>query len=290
MKAHVKLFVKAVIDRCLLQFNLFRYSAFESDEMRRSLIKLGIKEGDNLFVMCSSDRMLKQTGRSQPIHLILNQILNLIGDQGTLMALSFSSNRQKITEGEQKYHWKRTPSADGIFSELLRRKKGSVRSLHPIYSAIAIGKRAEEFCNSHQKDIYPFGAESPFRKIIEAKGKYLGIQLDFNQFTLVHCVDDYYRENFIHNLFTPDSKEFTIESADGEMVMRSMVRKTGQDLRDAIPNPNGKEYFKKLQPLNYNFVKDSSGIQLFLLDMDSFFKSAIEKYDKKKLTWWNTDV
>ena len=290
MKAQLKSFVKNVINRFLVRFNTFRYSQYDSDKMKDSLMKLGIQKGDSLFIMCSSDRMQKQTGRSQPVHLIINQIVDLLGKEGTVMALSFSSNRNKIVEGEQTFHWRRTPSADGVFSELIRRRKGSMRSLHPTYSAVAIGKRAEEYCKSHQDDIYPFGSKSPFRKIIEANGKYLGVQLDFNQFTLVHCVDDYYRDNFIHKLFEPEVKEFKVESKGGEEFVRTLVRKTGQELRDAIPNPNGEEYFRKLQPIDHSFVQDPSGIKLFLLDLNSFFKSAIENYDKSKLTWWNTDI
>lgn len=267
----------------------FRYAEFNEEDFRNGLINVGIEKGDSLYLMCSSNNIKRKSGRTPPLNLIVNEILQLIGSEGTIMVLSFPLERESIIKGESEFHWKKSMSSNGMVAELIRRKKGSERSLNPIYSAVAYGKNAVELCKDHHKSAYPFGELSPYRKIINQGGKYLGIGVGFEAFTLVHVVDDYYKSNFKHALYQ-DVKEFKINAKDEELVMKSYFRKTGKALNEALPNPNGGEYFRKLQPLDYKEIVVRSGIKLFALDLNSFFKSAIEKYDKKKLTWWNTDV
>jgi len=240
--------------------------------------------------MCSADNILESSGRNQPLHLILGDILKTIGETGTIMMLAFPANRKKIISGEEIFHWKKSVSSNGMLSELLRREKDHSRSLHPVYSAIALGPKAKIYTADHHKDIYPFGENSPYRKIVEDKGKYLGIGLDFQQFTMVHVLDDHFREKFIHNLFEKELVNFNVEGKDGVVKVKSYVRKTGDELKAVIPNPDGIKYFEKLNLLSAKKTKDESGIDLFSMELNEFFKSAVGNYNHHKLTWWNTKV
>ena len=282
MRTKLKLSVKKITDL----YKRLRYSDFDQNDFRNCLINVGIEKGDNLYLMCSSNNIKRKSGRTPPLNIILSEI---IGPQGTVMVLSFPKDRDKLISGKAEFHWRKSMSSNGMLAELVRRKKESERSLNPIYSAVAYGKNAVQYCKEHHESIYPFGELSPYRKIIENGGKYLGIGVGFEAFTMVHVVDDYYKSDFIHPLYQ-EVKKFRINAKDTEFVMESYIRKTGKALKEALPNPNSSAYFRKLQPIESNEVTDKSGIKLFTMDMNSFFESAIKKYDEKKLTWWNTDV
>jgi len=286
----MKKLLKEVLKRSLSIYKKAKYRKYNSIVFCDGLEKVSIVEGDNVFVICSTDNLTRKIGETPPIHKILKDIIDTIGPKGTILALAFSKNRDKIISGEEKFHWKKTSSNNGILTELLRRKKESVRSYHPIYSAVAYGPKAEQYCNDHHKGLYPFGKHSPYRKIIEDGGKYLGIGLDFNQFTPVHVLDDYYEDKFIHNLFQRGIRKFEVIGKNEIISMGTFIRKTGKDLKDEIPNPDGEAYFKKLQPIKHYRHEDNSGIDLFVMDMKSFFYAALKNYDNNKLTWWNTEA
>ncbi len=281
--------IKSVLHKVKGLYKYLKYSDFDFNVFRNSLIEAGIKSGDDLYVMCSLDNIKKKTGRTPPVNIILETILELIGNEGTLLVLAFPEDRTNIIDEKNKFHWKKSISSNGIFTELLRRKKGSIRSLNPIYSAVAYGKNANEYCKDHHKSIYPFGDLSPYRKIIQNEGKYLGIGVGFEAFTMVHVLDDFYKKDFIHPLYKK-VKRFIVQGVDEELEVETNIRKTGNDLKEALPNPNGLIYFEKLQPITHKKSCKVDGINLFVMDLNSFFKSALENYDKSKLTWWNTDI
>lgn len=267
-----------------------KYADYNSTDFRYNLKKAGVKEGDSLYIMCSANNIKQKTNRTPPVHKILKDVLKVIGEKGTLMTLAFPMNRDQLISGEEQFHWKKSISSNGIFTELIRRKKESIRSLNPIYNVVAYGPKANEYCKDHHKDIYPFGEYSPYRKIIDDEGKYLGIGVGFEAFTMVHVVDDYYKEKFIHKLYK-EVKKFKVQGKYEKIEANTYIRKSGQDLREALPNGNGKNYFKKLQPISYKKIKNKkTGIDIFAMDLKSFFDAALKNYEKNKLTWWNTEV
>jgi aminoglycoside 3-N-acetyltransferase len=281
--------IKSVLQKIKGLYKYLKYSDFNANIFRNSLIEAGIKSGDDLYVMCSLNNIKKKTGRTPPVNIILEVILELVGSEGTLLVLAFPGDKINIINKKTNFHWKKSMSSNGIFTELLRRKKESERSLNPIYSGVAYGKNAKEYCQDHHKSIYPFGELSPYRKIIENNGKYLGIGAGFEAFTMVHVLDDFYKENFIHSLYK-EVKKFIVQGVEGELEMETNIRKTGNELKEALPYPNGLIYFEKLQPIIHEKFCKVDGVNLFVMDLKSFFDSAIKNYDKSKLTWWNTDI
>jgi len=69
-----------------------------------------------------------------------------------------------------------TPSLMGIFSEYIRCRAGSVRSLHPLHSLCAIGARAEIICRDNGTN--NFGWNSPFHRLLQERAKILTIGLE----------------------------------------------------------------------------------------------------------------
>lgn len=60
-----------------------------------------------------------------------------------------------------------TPSRMGAISEAFRRREGTHRSVHPTHSTCARGPGAAEIVAGHERAATPFGAGTPFPRIVE---------------------------------------------------------------------------------------------------------------------------
>ncbi|MEN6461511.1 MAG: AAC(3) family N-acetyltransferase [Syntrophomonas sp.] len=261
------------------------YSEYDSEEFKKGLESIGIEPGDSVFVMLSVDKVLLSTGHRIPVNVLLNDLIEYLTDEGTLMVLGFSVNRANIINGEKIFDLKKTATQSGILAEILRRKKGTSRSIHPFLSAIAYGKNADKYCNSHQESPYPFDKTSPYYRIMENGGKYLGIGVGFEAFTPCHMIDDYYKQDFKHNIYYDAPQLFTIIDYSGNYKqVECFVR--NENTYPSLYDPH--YYFKLLDVPHVNLTLPNSGISLFSFEMKTFFKAAINLYDRKKITVWDT--
>jgi aminoglycoside 3-N-acetyltransferase len=73
----------------------------------------------------------------------------------------------------------------GAFPELVRTRPGARRSGNPGASCAAIGARAEWLTSEHALD-YGYGAQSPFARLVEARGKVLMIGAPLDTMTILH--------------------------------------------------------------------------------------------------------
>jgi aminoglycoside 3-N-acetyltransferase len=74
---------------------------------------------------------------------------------------------------------------NGAFPELVRTRPGARRSGNPGASCAAIGARAEWMTSAHALD-YGYGAQSPFARLVEARGKVLMIGAPLDTMTILH--------------------------------------------------------------------------------------------------------
>jgi aminoglycoside 3-N-acetyltransferase len=83
-----------------------------------------------------------------------------------------------------------------MLSEMARRYPGAKRSLHPTNSIVAIGKHAAEITEAHHTDIYPCGEKSPYYLSMQMSGIIVGIGVNANFMSFVHCPEDLLKEQF----------------------------------------------------------------------------------------------
>jgi len=85
---------------------------------------------------------------------------------------------------------KETPSRVGLITETLRRRPGAFRSAHPTHSMAALGRRAEELVQGHDRTS-TFGKEGPYRRYVDwgAKLVFLGVSMRCN--TTLHAIEDW---------------------------------------------------------------------------------------------------
>lgn len=263
-----------------------KYETYSSEEFKSSLDEIGINPGDSIFVVHSMDNIDKFTGNRISPRDLLNDILEYLGPKGNLMTLCFSLDRKSIINGKTIFDIKKTPTMSGLLAELLRRRSNSVRSMHPIWSAVAVGPKAKYYCSEHHLSKYPFDEFSPYWKMTKDGGKYLGIGAGFEAFTPIHMLDDYFKKKFKHKVYSEENKQFIcIDGNRKEQMVYSRIRhpKTRFDFSGFDPH----RYFNILDIRNISF-ETGSGIKLLTFSMDECLHRAIEVFMSKKITVWNT--
>ncbi len=102
----------------------------------------------------------------------------------------------------------------GLISEIFRRKKGVLRSLHPTHPILASGKNAEWIVADHVNCIFPCGKDTPFDKFRSLKGKILFFDVPFRTFTFIHHIEDIIKDSLPFPLYT--SEPFVAKMIDYE--------------------------------------------------------------------------
>lgn len=147
------------------------------------LVEAGLEEGDVVLTHSSLNRFGKVDGGADTV---IDAILEAIGPSGTLLMPTFTIWDGRLFDA-------RSRPADksmGKIPETLRRRVGTRRSAHPTHSVAAIGAKARELTEGHEKCIYSYGHGSPFEKLIDADGKILLLGLDQRINSSVHCFED----------------------------------------------------------------------------------------------------
>ena len=173
---------------------LSRVPALDENQFRAILEKdLCIAQGDMVFVHSSTDGLRLQF----PAARMLTMLLNLVGSKGTLLFPSYPrlGSYEFLISGEV-FDIRKTPSYMGLITEMARRHRGAIRSLHPTKAVVAIGRYAKEVTASHQLCRYPYDRESPYVKILNYGAKIVGIGVSTSRLSFVHCVEDEMKEDF----------------------------------------------------------------------------------------------
>lgn len=125
-------------------------------------------------------------------------IREVIGAGGTLVVPTFSYD---YARHNTPFICEETPSEVGAFSEHVRRKPGTIRSLHPLFSLSANGPKAREICENTGRSAY--GVCSAFGKLRDVGTifVFLGTTPE-KSLTYVHHLEHLYGVNyFMHKAF-----------------------------------------------------------------------------------------
>jgi aminoglycoside 3-N-acetyltransferase len=155
--------------------------------------ELGLKRGDCVLVHSSIDSL----HLAFPFFKILPLISEVIGPEGTQVYPTYPrlGSYEFLSSGEI-FDVRRTPSFTGALTELARRHKGALRSLHPTKSVCAIGPLASTLVSDHHQGLFPYGPQSPYAKLANANGKIIGLGVTSAHLSNVHCVEDFLGKDF----------------------------------------------------------------------------------------------
>ncbi|NLA25456.1 MAG: AAC(3) family N-acetyltransferase [Bacteroidales bacterium] len=141
------------------------------ESLVNDLKAIGLKQGNLLHIKVSMRSIGNVEGGAKTL---LDAVIEVIGGNGTLISDAFipvyplplsKEHSQDIADDY-------SPSYAGVFTNEMIKHPKMIRSKHPIQKFVAIGKRAEEFCNSHN---YESGAYDVMRKLADADAINLNI-------------------------------------------------------------------------------------------------------------------
>ena len=149
---------------------------------------LHINRGDNIFVTSDVKQLLYNLvseGDDTDLNILIDGIINIIGEEGTLVFPTFNWDFCKGVP----FDIKKTPCKTGSLGKIALKRDDFRRTKHPIYSFAVWGKGQDEMCriDNHSS----FGQDSPFTYMTEHGFKNLFIDKDLgHSFVYVHYCEE----------------------------------------------------------------------------------------------------
>ena len=173
-----------------------RLPLLDENAFTEILVKdLSLADGDTVFVHSSIDRL----NLDFPFYRVLSLLREVIGPQGTVLFPTYPNHRissyEYLLQGHT-FNVRKTPSYIGLLTEFARKQPEAIRSLHPTKSVCAIGPLAKELTGEHQNSPYPYDSCSPYYKLVEHKGKIIGLGVWTFNLSFVYTIEDALKESF----------------------------------------------------------------------------------------------
>jgi len=170
------------------------------------LKSLGVREGMDLLVHSSLRRIGPVVGGPDTI---IDGLREVIGSAATLLMPTISGS---VTPDQPVFHVEHTPSSVGYLTNVFRKRRGAVRSLHPVHSVAAVGKRAGFYTQEHLAANTPWSPESPYGKLMRTDGWVLLLGVNLNANTCFHALEI---EALIPGIHTEASDTLFVINDDG---------------------------------------------------------------------------
>ena len=173
-----------------------------------SLEQMDIQKGDILLTHSALTAIGEIEGGADAV---IDAFLEAIGEEGTLVMST-------LTGWFKPFDAPTSPSAVGYLSEVFRRRKGVLRSLHPVHSVAAYGKYAQYITEDHDKCPTGCGEGTPYRKIADLGGKAILLGVDMDRNTTMHSMEEAIDAKYLHTMQIPaptyiegwEKKKFTL--------------------------------------------------------------------------------
>ena len=162
--------------------------AYDADDLKAALRRIGITETDTLLVHSNFDPLSGFKGSPADV---VNALADLVGTRGNLLMVSipFRGSAYDYLAQNKVFDIRKTMSMMGLITEMFRRRPGTQRSLHPTHPVLVLGKDAEWLVAGHELSRYPCGPDTPFDKFRQLNGKILFFDVGFEAITFFHYVE-----------------------------------------------------------------------------------------------------
>lgn len=190
-----------------------RFLAFTSDDLLRVLCSLGIRRGEVLCAHSSYDRFLGFQGH---VGDAVNVLMQAVGPEGGLMMPTqpFGGSAISYIRKHPVTNIARAPSVVGMMTEVLRRTKGAVRTIHPTHPVALWGARGIQLAGNDWEARTPCGRHTAYYRLLESDGLIVMLGTTFQPLTFYHCVEELIEPALPFSPFT--TEEFTLRSQDAQ--------------------------------------------------------------------------
>lgn len=156
----------------------------KTTDVKKSLLEASIHDGDTLMIHgdAAVAYQLENEQFKKRLKIFFYEVIDYLGPNGTLIIPTFSYSFTK----NEVFDISKTKSCLGSFSEFFRNFSGVIRSRHPIFSVVAIGKNQKLFADSHINDC--FGRNTCFDLLHKLNGKVMNLGCNFD-ITYTHYVE-----------------------------------------------------------------------------------------------------
>jgi len=252
---------------------------------------MGIKEGDILFVHSSLKSLGFVEGGAKTV---INALLDTIGQEGTLVIPTYPLHNTMYELCNMKnyvFDFKNTPTGLGAIPAEFLKYKDIYRSIHPTHSISAMGRYAKDITESHHLGS-TYGENSPWAKLIEMNGKFLGIGISLGPTTQYHYVEEVMGDKFpikvkVDEIYSIKCKinenkyiEVNVQPLDPEVAKKRIDQKENSFIRDFYW-----EIFENLGVLNIGKIGEAIS---WWADGNSFCNFLI-KLAKMGITIYSTE-
>ena len=246
-------------------FFLKKYGKVSLNEIFFELKKLGLKKTDVIFFQNSFDGMYNINFK--PIDL-LNKFFDFFAKSGGIFVPSFSKTQKDqnwIFDSNKEFTY------TGVFNEIFRRHKKTIRSLHPRHSICGFGKFKLTILKDHHKCKYACGKGSPFDRLRKLKNsKIITLGLPKGYISFLHWMDDINPKKFLpilHENTPVIYKYFKKDNLIGKIYDYQIKKKYSKKL-------NYKKLIDRI-PQDKIIFKNYKGIKIGIYEMYDISKHLI---------------
>jgi aminoglycoside 3-N-acetyltransferase len=193
-----------------------------ASDIETALRAAGLGEGDAAFVQASMSSFGTIEGGPE---VVIEALRRVLGDEGLIAMPAFPLDRpalQYLRDGEV-FDLNDTPSRMGAISERFRTSPGVLRSLHPTHSVCAQGPGAATIVAGHEAAETPFGAGTPFAKLIERGAHQVWFGSGVGAITIYHAWECLREPPFPIEVFYPQRIDARCIDGEGNEVTVSTL-------------------------------------------------------------------
>jgi aminoglycoside 3-N-acetyltransferase len=204
----------------------------------------GIQAGDVIMVHSSLSQIGNVDGGAETV---IKSLIDVATPDGTIMMPAYNSADRMIKDLKRGklLDLRTSPSSTGIVTESFRTWPDVFRSSHPFSSACAWGRHARYMTATHADKPHVCHDDSPVGRLVELKGKVIGIGISIAQgLGVAHYLEDTCDE-FPFEVHT-GRFPVTYIDCDGTKVSREICRFDPIVSRTRIDNPQGTWILRKL--------------------------------------------
>jgi aminoglycoside 3-N-acetyltransferase len=208
-----------------------------ASDIETALRAAGLGEGDAAFVQASMSSFGTIEGGPE---VVIEALRRVLGDEGLIAMPAFPLDRpalQYLRDGEV-FDLNDTPSRMGAISERFRTSPGVLRSLHPTHSVCAQGPGAATIVAGHGAAETPFGAGTPFAKLIERGAHQVWFGSGVGAITIYHAWECLREPPFPIEVFYPQRIDARCIDGEGnEVTVSTLVHDPRAVARRIDSNP-----------------------------------------------------
>lgn len=161
-------------------------TSISTDDAAKVIAKV-LTSGDDVMVHAS----LRVLGEfPDGLEEVIEAFLSIVGEQGTLVMMTDTRSFAKTGRFDINQ-----PSETGLLTETFRQRPGVSRSVVPMVSFAAKGRRAEDYLHTYHSHL---DATAPLTQLLKNNGKILLFGVGYEKCTLYHLSEERYgiSENF----------------------------------------------------------------------------------------------